>query len=46
MKMMFCLLGEGRDHLTSALAVKERVEAAGHQAGALALCPTGTRRPT
>jgi len=31
MKMMFCVLGEGRGHLTQAMAVKEMVEAAGHQ---------------
>ena len=31
MKMMFCVLGEGRGHMTQAMAVKEMAEAAGHQ---------------
>ena len=28
---MFCVLGEGRGHMTQAMAVKEMAEAAGHQ---------------
>ena len=31
MKIMFCVLGEGRGHMTQAMAVKEMVETAGHQ---------------
>lgn len=31
MKIMLCVLGEGRGHLTQAMAVKEMAEAAGHQ---------------
>lgn len=37
MKMMFCVLGEGRGHMTQAMAVKEMVEAAGHQVVAVTL---------
>ncbi len=37
MKMMFCVLGEGRGHMTQAMAVKEIVEAAGHQVVAVTL---------
>jgi uncharacterized protein (TIGR00661 family) len=37
MKMMFCVLGEGRGHMTQAMAVKEMVEAAGHQVTAVTL---------
>ena len=37
MKMMFCVLGEGRGHMTQAMAVKEIVEAAGHQIVAVTL---------
>lgn len=37
MKMMFCVLGEGRGHMTQAMAVKEMVEAAGHQIVAVTL---------
>ena len=37
MKMMFCVLGEGRGHLTQAMAVKEMAEAAGHQIVAVTL---------
>jgi len=42
--MMFCVLGEGRGHMTQALAVKEMVEAAGHQIVAVTL-GTGAQRP-
>jgi uncharacterized protein (TIGR00661 family) len=31
MKIMFCIQGEGRGHLTQAIAVRELVEARGHQ---------------
>jgi len=31
MKIMFCIQGEGRGHLTQAMAVREMVEAHGHQ---------------
>jgi uncharacterized protein (TIGR00661 family) len=34
---MFCVLGEGRGHMTQAMAVKEMVEAAGHQIAAVTL---------
>lgn len=37
MKMMFCVLGEGRGHMTQAMAVKEMVEAARHQIVAVTL---------
>ena len=37
MKLMFCVLGEGRGHLTQAMAVKEMAEAAGHQVVAVTL---------
>ena len=37
MKMMFCVLGEGRGHMTQAMAVKQMVEAAGHQVVAVTL---------
>ena len=37
MKMMFCVLGEGRGHMTQAMAVKEMVAAAGHQVVAVTL---------
>lgn len=37
MKMMFCVLGEGRGHMTQAMAVKEMAEAAGHQVVAITL---------
>ena len=37
MKMMFCVLGEGRGHMTQAIAVKEMVEAAGHEVVAVTL---------
>ena len=37
MKIMFCVLGEGRGHMTQAMAVKEMVEAAGHQLVAVTL---------
>src|SRR5690349_13395526 len=30
MKIMLCILGEGRGHMTQAIAAKEIVEAAGH----------------
>ena len=35
--MMFCVLGEGRGHMTQAMAVKEMAEAAGHQIVAVTL---------
>ena len=35
--MMFCVLGEGRGHMTQAMAVKEMAEAAGHQVVAVTL---------
>src|SRR5580704_14796738 len=44
MKMMFCVLGEGRGHMTQAMAVKEMVEAAGHQIVAVTL-GVSSRRP-
>ena len=34
---MFCVLGEGRGHITQAMAVKEMAEAAGHQVVAVTL---------
>src|SRR5215472_11969815 len=37
MKMMLCVLGEGRGHMTQAMAVKEMAEAAGHQVVAVTL---------
>jgi uncharacterized protein (TIGR00661 family) len=37
MKIMFCVLGEGRGHMTQAMAVKEMAEAAGHQVVAVTL---------
>ena len=37
MKLMFCVLGEGRGHMTQAMAVKEMVEKAGHQVCAVVL---------
>ena len=37
MKLMFCVLGEGRGHMTQAMAVKEMAEAAGHQIVAVTL---------
>src|ERR1700761_7507927 len=37
MKMMFCVLGEGRGHMTQAMAVKEMAEAAGHKIVAVTL---------
>jgi uncharacterized protein (TIGR00661 family) len=37
MKMMFCVLGEGRGHMTQAMAVKEMLESAGHQLVAVTL---------
>lgn len=37
MKMMFCVLGEGRGHMTQAMAVKEMIESAGHQVVAVTL---------
>ena len=42
--MMFCVLGEGRGHMTQAMAVKEMAEAAGHQIVAVTL-GTGAQRP-
>ena len=43
MKMMFCVLGEGRGHMTQAMAVKEMVEAAGHQVVAVTLGASAQR---
>src|SRR5580704_16934309 len=37
MKMMFCVLGEGRGRSTQAMAVKEMADAAGHQVVAVTL---------
>src|SRR5580698_839731 len=37
MKMMLCVLGEGRGHMTQAMAVKEMADAAGHQLVAVTL---------
>jgi len=37
MKMMFCVLGEGRGHMTQAMAVREIITAAGHQVVAVTL---------
>jgi uncharacterized protein (TIGR00661 family) len=37
MKMMFCVLGEGRGHMTQAMAVREMAEAAGHRIVAVTL---------
>ncbi|MBW8864907.1 MAG: hypothetical protein JF609_08300 [Verrucomicrobia bacterium] len=37
MKMMFCVLGEGRGHMTQAMAVKEMAESAGHELVAVTL---------
>ena len=31
MKIMFSILGEGRGHMTQAIAVKDMVERAGHR---------------
>jgi len=44
MKMMFCVLGEGRGHLTQAMAVKEMAEAAGHQIVAVTLGASSHRQ--
>jgi uncharacterized protein (TIGR00661 family) len=44
MKMMFCVLGEGRGHMTQAMAVKEMADAAGHQVVAVTL-GVSTSRP-
>ena len=41
---MFCVLGEGRGHMTQAMAVKEMVEAAGHQVVAITV-GTSSHRP-
>ncbi|HSY19805.1 MAG TPA: glycosyltransferase family protein [Candidatus Acidoferrales bacterium] len=37
MKLMFCVLGEGRGHMTQAMAVKEMTGAAGHELVAVTL---------
>ncbi|MDR3457206.1 MAG: glycosyltransferase family protein [Verrucomicrobiae bacterium] len=37
MKLMFCVLGEGRGHMTQAMAVKEMTAAAGHEVVAVTL---------
>src|SRR5580704_17842377 len=44
MKIMLCVLGEGRGHMTQALAVKEMTERAGHQVVKVAL-GLGSCRP-
>lgn len=41
--MMFCVLGEGRGHMTQAMAVKEMAEAAGHQIVAVTLGASAQR---
>lgn len=43
MKIMFCVLGEGRGHMTQAIAVKEILEAAGHQIVAVTLGASAQR---
>ena len=43
MKIMFCVLGEGRGHMTQAMAVKEMAEAAGHQIVAVTLGASAQR---
>lgn len=43
MKIMFSILGEGRGHMTQAMAVKEMVEKAGHQVVSVVL-GVGPRR--
>lgn len=43
MKLMFCVLGEGRGHMTQAMAVKEMAEAAGHQIVAVTLGASAQR---
>jgi uncharacterized protein (TIGR00661 family) len=44
MKLMFCVLGEGRGHMTQAMAVKEMAEAAGHQVVAVTLGVSAQRQ--
>jgi uncharacterized protein (TIGR00661 family) len=44
MKMMFCVLGEGRGHMTQAMAVKQMAEAAGHQVVAVTLGVSSQRQ--
>ena len=44
MKIMLCILGEGRGHMTQAMAVKEMVEAAGHQITGVVLGLGGCRQ--
>lgn len=42
--MMLCVLGEGRGHMTQAMAVKEMAEAAGHQIVAVTLGTSSQRQ--
>lgn len=42
--MMLCVLGEGRGHMTQAMAVKEMAEAAGHQIVAVTLGASAHRQ--
>jgi uncharacterized protein (TIGR00661 family) len=44
MKMMLCVLGEGRGHMTQAMAVKEMAETAGHQIVAVTLGTSSQRQ--
>ncbi len=44
MRMMLCVLGEGRGHMTQAMAVKEMAEAAGHQIVAVTLGTSSHRQ--
>ncbi len=44
MKIMLCVLGEGRGHMTQAMAVKDVVETAGHQVLSVELCITHDRQ--
>jgi uncharacterized protein (TIGR00661 family) len=45
MKIMFSILGEGRGHMTQAMAVKEMVEKAGHELTCVALGMGPNRTP-
>jgi len=44
MKIMFCVLGEGRGHMTQAMAVKQMVEEAGHQVTAVTVGVSAERQ--
>src|SRR5580704_13126779 len=44
MKMMLCVLGEGRGHMTQAMAVREMAVAAGHQVVAVTLGASSHRQ--